>query len=172
MEILPLIGGIHFTQHVVVLVYMYCYFQVSVPDIVPIEFRPCDMVLDNPDQIKEFHHPISGKRRYVVGDRFHTKTDPHKSPLCAYHDIELCEQATSLKTSYQESENHRKNFLRLRSSTMQSFSVHFFYNYLMDYYNNEQIVQRQIRDLEKSLNKGQEIVRDIYCRFNIQSKQT
>ena len=47
------------------------------------------------------------------------------------HNIRLCEQEKSVKTSYQESENRHKTFFRLRSSTMQSFSVHFVYNYIM-----------------------------------------
>ena len=103
----------------------------NVPEIVPTEYRPANVALVNPESVPDLDHPISGRRRYIVGDRFHASTDPHKSPLCAYHDIKLCEQERSIKTSYQESENHRKNFLRLRSSTMQSFSVRFLYNYLM-----------------------------------------
>ncbi len=125
------------------------------------------MVLVPPDKLEELHHPISGKRRYIVGDRFHCKTNPHKSPLCAYHDISLCKQEKSVKTSYQESENHRKNFFRLRSSTMQSFPVHFLYNYLMDYYHNEQIVDRQFGIMKDSLKNGEKLERDVYHRLVI-----
>ena len=140
----------------------------NVPEIVPTEYRPANVALVNPESVPDLDHPISGRRRYIVGDRFHASTEPHKSPLCAYHDIKLCEQERSIKTSYQESENHRKNFLRLRSSTMQSFSVHFLYNYLMDYYHNEQIVEKQLENLEKFLGNGQKVVRDIYHRFTIE----
>ena len=82
----------------------------NVPDIVPTEFRPVNIALASPENVPSLDHPISGKRRYIVGDRFHASTEPHKSPLCAYHDIKLCEQEKSIKTSYQESENHRKKF--------------------------------------------------------------
>lgn len=137
------------------------------PSIVPPEFRPNDLVLVEPSELEEFDHPISGKRRYIVGDRFHSSTDPHKSPLCEYHDIRLCMQEKCVKTSYQESENHRKNFLRLRSSTMQSFSVHFLYNYLMDYYHNEQIVGRQMEEMQKRLKGDQKLARDVYHRLTV-----
>ena len=66
--------------------------------------------------------------RYVLGDRFHVANNPHKSPLCWYHDINLLQQSNTIKTSYQESENNRENVWRLRSSCMQNFSSHF-YNY-------------------------------------------
>jgi len=140
--------------------------QVSVPFIVPSEFRKDDVTVMKPELLKKWQHPITGTTRlFVVGDRFHTATEPHKSPLCDYHDIRLCEQANTIKTSYQESENHRKNFLRLRSSTMQNVPVHFMYNYLMDYYQNELIVEKQILQLKKNLEPGHEITRDIYKRF-------
>ena len=70
-----------------------------------------------------------------VGDRFHAENYPHKPPLSTHHNIRLCVHEKSVKTSYQESENRHKTFFRLRSSTMQSFSVHFvnyiMYNYIM-----------------------------------------
>ena len=59
------------------------------------------------NSLSEWEHPTSGsKRRYIVGDRFHTSSNPHKSELCAYHDINLLEQGTCIETSYQESLNH------------------------------------------------------------------
>jgi hypothetical protein len=53
-----------------------------VPAIVPVEFREDDLVVATPKEVEKRHHPISGKRRYIVGDRFHAKAEPHKSPLC------------------------------------------------------------------------------------------
>jgi hypothetical protein len=124
------------------------------------------VVLPKPEELKDWEHPITGNmRRFVVGDRFHTATEPHKSPLCEFHNLKYLEQAYTVKTSYQESENHRKNFLRLRSSTMQSFPVHFTYNYLMDFYHNEQIVCNQIKELKKRLQPNEVLSRDIYKRF-------
>ena len=52
---------------------------------------------------------------------------------------------------------------------MQSFPVHFVYNYLMDYYHNEQIVQTQIEVLQKSVKNGQKIERDVYQRLVIKN---
>ena len=103
----------------------------------------------------------------MLGDRFHNATNPHKSPLCEFHDINLCLQSCVLKTSYQESENHRKNTCRLRSSCVQGFGTHYFYNYLMDFYQNEDIVKKQRTLLEKNLGKDQFIIRDQFSRFKI-----
>ena len=142
------------------------------PSIVPSEFRKEDITFVRPSELERWQHPITAStRRYVVGDRFHTTTEPHKSPLCEYHDLRLCQQANTIKTSYQESENHRKNFLRLRSSTMQTFPVHFMYNYLMDYYHNELIVEKQMSEAKKILEEGQEITRDIYKRFSVNTRE-
>lgn len=80
-------------------------------------------------------------------------------------------QSNTIKTSYQESENNRKNVRRLRSSCMQSFSTHFFYNFLMDFYQNEAIVKEQKALAEKDLKLGQEVSRDGYMHFVIQDKQ-
>lgn len=128
--------------------------NISIPDIVPQEYSDGSMT-------------GSAKERsqvYVMGDRFHSTSKPHKSPLCAYHNIDLCMQANTVKTSYQESENNRKNKKRLRSSCMQSFHIHFFYNYLMDYYQNEKIVDQQKKLIEKN-KVGGEVMRDDHMRF-------
>ena len=113
-----------------------------------------------------WYHPVSGStRRYVLGDRFHSASNPHKSPLCNYHDINVCAQTNTIKTSYQESENHRKNNKRLRSSCVQSFGTHFLYNLLMDFYQNEMIISKQLETLRKGLPSGFQIVRDKYMSF-------
>ena len=120
----------------------------------------------NFDQTSPLQHPLTGSaRRYVVGDRFHTSTNPHKSKLCCFHDINLCIQRDTIKTSYQECQNNSKNIKRLRSSTMQSFPVHFIYNYLMDFYHNESIVQKQQKQLSSTLQEGQILQRDKFLRF-------
>lgn len=117
------------------------------------------------ENLAEWQHPISGKkRRYIAGDRFHTSTNPHKSPLCAYHDINLLEQSNCIKTSYQESMNHQKN-RRLQCSTVQSFFVHFLYNHLMDFYGNEAIVQKQRKVVASRLRDNEVIIRDEFHRF-------
>lgn len=111
-------------------------------------------------------HPVSkDSRRFVCGDRFHSSTNPHKSPLCRYHDINLCQQALTIKTSYQESLNNKKNKNRLRSSCMQSMHTHILYNFLMDFYENEKIVLNQQRNLEEET--GKTIARDEFMRFVI-----
>ena len=67
------------------------------PDIVSAEFKPVSVeVGGNGDP---WAHPMTGStRRYVLGDRFHSTTNPHKSSLCKFHDINLCLQANSLKS--------------------------------------------------------------------------
>jgi hypothetical protein len=116
-------------------------------------------------------HPLTGMtRRYVLGDRFHAANNPHKSPLCRYHDINLFQQSNTIKTSYQESENNRKNVRRLRSSCMQNFSTHYFYNYLMDFYQNEEIVKKQKATISKILKPNEELIRDTYMRFIVKER--
>jgi hypothetical protein len=48
---------------------------------------------------------------------------------------------------------------------MQSFPDHFIYNFLMDYYLNEQIVEWQISELQKTINGNQTVTRDAYHRL-------
>jgi hypothetical protein len=47
---------------------------------------------------------------------------------------------------------------------MQGFGVHFLYNFLMDFYDNEEIVIKQEEMLSKTV-EGKEIKRDKYSRF-------
>ena len=127
------------------------------------------MILKSPDEIERCIHPITGNsRRYVLGDRFHTSNNPHKSPLCEYRDINLCRQANVFGTSFQEAKNHQKNKKRLRSACLQGFGVHFLYNFLMDFYDNEEIVIKQKRLFSQG---GKEIRRDVYKRFYLYNAQ-
>lgn len=56
---------------------------------------------------------------------------------------------------------------RLRSSTLQGFGLHFCFNFLMDYYQNEAIVMQQECRLSKQIKEGQQLVRDKYHRFTV-----
>ena len=88
-------------------------------------------------------------------DRMHfQKGSSHKTDLCQYQYLDLCQQWNTIKSSYQESENKRKNKKRLQSSTMQKFSTHFIYNMLMDFYQNEEIVHKQKKSLLGILKGG------------------
>ena len=146
----------------------HIFFQeVDCPFIVPAEYRS-SYFPEVSDDLGEMEHPVSRcSQRFILGDRFHNSTKPHKSPLCLFHNIDLCKQSTTIKTSYQESENFRKNMKRLRSSTLQGFGLHFCFNFLMDYYQNEAIVMQQECRLSKQLKEGQQLVRDKYHRFTV-----
>jgi len=135
----------------------------NVPAIVPVEFQAGDGKVFESDG---FNHPLTGSsRRYVCGDRFHSTNNPHKSPLCEYHNINLCKQASTIKTSYQESMNHKKNQKRNRSSCTQSILTHIYYNYLMNYYDNEEVVKKQKENLES---QKRTIVKDQFLRMVLQ----
>lgn len=113
-------------------------------------------------------HPLlDTDRHFVLGDRFHSNTDPHKSELCRYHNLDLCLQANTIKTSTVESQNNRKNQRRLRSSTVQNFETHVTFNYLMDFYQNEEVVEKQLKVLKGYLSEAQQVVRDRNLRFTI-----
>ena len=141
---------------------------ISVPDIVPVEYQS-ENITRTQKGTEELRHPVTGTaRHYVLGDCFHSITKPRKSLLCRYHDIDLCIQATALKSSYHESEKIVKKKLRLRSSTMQSFHVHFMYSVFMDFYRNKAIVAQQRENLLKRLKiSDTELKRDQYLRFKV-----
>lgn len=125
------------------------------PEIVPAEFKPVSVDVQVEETEYKWVHPITGSsQRYILGDRFHSTSNPHKSPLCNFHDINLCLQANALKTSYQEAENNRKNKKRLQSACVQGFGTHFLFNFLMDFYQNEMIVHKQLLNLKKRLPEG------------------
>lgn len=149
-------------------VVLFIFKNIDIAMMTVAEFRDSDnKPIDSPDTLA---HPLTGStRRYMLGDRFHTGSNPHKSPLCHYHNINLLNQSNTIKTSYQESENSRKNSRRLRSSCMQNFSTHFLYNFLMDFYQNEMIVKKQRNNIEKSLDKSLNISRNLFMQFNINS---
>lgn len=133
----------------------------------PSEYRPVTIsaskgIEEYPPQ--EYVHPVSGtSRRFVVGDRFHSTKNPHKSELCSFHNINLCEQAATIRTSVQEARNKAKKDKRIQSACTQSFQMHFFYNYLMEFYQNEKIVEEQKRRIS---NDGKEsITRDKFLRI-------
>ncbi|XP_066919083.1 HMG domain-containing protein 3-like isoform X1 [Clytia hemisphaerica] len=137
--------------------------EVNVPALVPSEFKTEG---EKYDGCKEFEHPVTRtKQRYVCGDRFHARSKPHKSPLCSFHDIELCQQGCGITTSHQESMNNKKNNLRNRSSCSQNIATHIFYNYLMNFYENELVVMQQQQDLKRK--SGKSIQRDELMRFVI-----
>ncbi len=99
----------------------YLYDQ-NVPAIVPPEYS------DSSDKTSlQFLQPPSAsseqvsKAHFILGNRFHSSTEPHKSALCYYNEIDLCVQSLTIKTSIQESQNNRKDMRCLRSSCMQSF---------------------------------------------------
>ena len=61
---------------------------------------------------------------------------------------------------------------RLRSACSQSFHIHFFFNYLMDYYQNESIVEKQKEKLKKLMKENQTLERDVYKHFIIKDNIT
>lgn len=96
----------------------------------------------------------------MLGDRFHSTNDPCKSELCKYHNLDLCLQATTIMSSTVESQSNRKNQRKLRSSTVQNSETHLTFNNLMDFYQNEQVVEKQLKVLKGYLSEAQHVLRD------------
>lgn len=92
-------------------------------------------------------------KRFVLGDRFHSSSNPYISRICLYHDLNNSTQVNSLKTSYQESDNNKKNKKRLQSACVKNFHMHYFYNFLMDFYQNEATVEDQQKAVEGDTGK-------------------
>lgn len=146
--------------------------NLNIPDIVISDYSIDDKVRKMPEDLSEVEHPQTrSKRHFILGDRFHTSTNPHKSKLCAYHNIDLCQRGLAIATSMQESENHRKNAQRLRSTCQQTFEVHYMFNYLMDFYLNEAVMKKQIENLIKTIKSSETIKRNIYGKFIIVNKE-
>ncbi len=104
-----------------------------------------------PCKVDSLVHPVlKSAQRYIMGDRFHNMKSAHKSPLCRFHNVHLREQAASVKTSYQESRNKAKKDRRIQCACVQDFLVHYLYKELMDFYQNERIVEDQKRFLLKN----------------------
>ena len=101
------------------------------PEIVPLEFRDKSIQLPRPDELIRYQHPITmTTRHFILSDPFHIMSNPQKSPLCVFHDIDKCRQGITIKTSYQETENSRKNYCHW-SAYEQSFVTHFFFTIKM-----------------------------------------
>ena len=94
----------------------------------------------------------------------------HTSLLCACFII-LTFASRHLLCCHEhwESENARKNQRWLRSTCDQNFGLHFLFNFLMDFYQNEAIVKAQKNSLQFHLKCGQKISRDRFHRFAIVS---
>ena len=140
------------------------------PCIVPLEYSDGSNIRKQSSVVARSHPLIDTTKHFVLGDWFHASTNPHQSHLCKFHDLDLCLQANTIKTSIQESQNNRKNQRRLRSSTVQNFETHVTFNYLMDFYQNEEVVDRQQKILKQRLSEGQHLTRDNCLRFKIVSK--
>lgn len=140
------------------------------PCIVPLEYSDGSNIRKHSSVVARSHPLIDTTKHFVLGDWFHASTNPHQSHLCKFHDLDLCLQANTIKTSIQESQNNRKNQRRLRSSTVQNFETHVTFNYLMDFYQNEEVVDRQQKILKQRLSEGQHLTRDNCLRFKIVSE--
>jgi hypothetical protein len=101
--------------------YYYLFQCIDVPEIVPPEFKDSTSTLPH-IALSSYQHPVSHmSQRYALGDRFHSASNPHKSHLCRFHDINLCNQAITLKTSIQESQNQRKKYQKAKKFLFTEF---------------------------------------------------
>ena len=113
-------------------------------------------------------HPLTNAvDRYIVGDRFHDgpKTSGHKKSTCRYHNIDLCPELISFQSITSEVLNSKIKSTRLQSSNQQNLHHYFFYNRLMDHWNNLQIVHKQWLQMHKRTKPGETVARDVFHRF-------
>lgn len=140
--------------------------RVECPMIVPAEYRAVSS-LKVPEELEQSQHPTSGNsRRFVLGDRFHSATNPPQITSACFRTSTCVPKEMLSKLATKNLKIFRKNMRGLRSSTLQGFGIHFCSNYLMDFYQNEAIVkQQQITKISKHLKEGQQVVRDRYHRL-------
>ena len=114
-------------------------------------------------------HPLTLTRdRYIVGDRFHDGVknhSGHKKATCKFHNMRLCPELTQYQSVVSEVINAKIKSVRLQSSSQQNVHHYYFYNRLMDYWHNLDIVQKQILQLKKHEQESEVIVRDSLQRF-------
>ena len=113
-------------------------------------------------------HPLTNEvNRYIVGDRFHDghKTSGHKKATCKYHCIDLCPELVGFQSITSEVLNSKIKTTRLQSSNQQNLHHYFFYNRLMDHWNNLQIVHKQWLQMQRRAEPGETVGRDVYHRF-------
>ena len=117
---------------------------------------------------KTMIHPLSQTTdRYIVGDRFHDglTTSGHKQETCKYHNMKYCPELLNYQSVTSEVINSKTKSVRLQSSSQQNPAHYFFYNRLMDYWHNKEIVARQLRNLHSKIKDGEVIVRDCLYRM-------
>ena len=128
-----------------------------------------DMLRDH-DYTTSLVHPLtSTSDRYVVGDRFHDgpQSAAHKKKVCKYHNMRLCPELKNYQSVTSEVINSKVKSVRLKSSSQQNAFHYFFYNRLMDYWHNIDIIEQQLKSISKLLKEGELITRDKLHRFII-----
>ena len=82
---------------------------INVPELVTSEDRAADKEMVDPGDT--IAHPLTGMtQRYVLGDRFHAANNPHKSPLCRYHNINLLQQSIPSRQATRSRKTTRKMY--------------------------------------------------------------
>ena len=118
---------------------------------------------------KNIFHPLTATReRFVVGDRFHDGVKNHsgyKKPTCKFHNMRLCPELTQYQSVTSEVINSKIKTVRLQSSSQQNIYHYYFYNRLMDYWHNMDIVNKQLQLLKKNAKQDEIIKRDTLHRF-------
>jgi len=113
-------------------------------------------------------HPLTETvDRYVVGDRFHDgyNKSGHKKATCKFHNMRLCPELTPFQSVTSEVINSKIKSTRLKSSCQQNMYHYFFYNRLMDYWHNVDIVTTQYKEMQAKAKLGEKVVRDSLHRF-------
>ena len=111
-------------------------------------------------------------RRYIVGDRFHDGPyhSGHKKKTCAFHNMRFCPELTKFQSVTSGVINSKIKSVRLKSSSQQNATHYYFYNRLVDYWHNLDIVHKQYEELKKKIHPGEEISRDsLYSFISTQS---
>ena len=162
-------------HHLLLNITLYNHMQItSVPELRGVETlkSPTEAIVATRDHdyTPSITHPLTRTRhRYVVGDRFHDGpgSASHKKKTCKYHNMRLCPELRDYQSVTSEVINAKIKSIRLKSSSQQNALHYFFYNRLMDYFHNMDIVQQQYADVMKSLRPGELITRDMLMRFVI-----
>ncbi len=129
---------------------------------------PATRVAEEHNYAVSLRHPITSTTdRFIVGDRFHDgpKVTEHKRITCQFHNMKWCPELIQYQSVTSEVINSKIKSVRLQSSSQQNIYHYFFYNRLMDHWHNEDIVQRQRKQMEVCLMPGEVITRDFYHRL-------
>ena len=134
--------------------YNYIVQVTHIPELKKVHSQPVPsshQIIEEHNYSQSMVHPLTQTvDRYIVGDRFHDgpKTSGHKRDTCRFHNMKWCPELLNFQSVTSEVINSRIKTTRLKCSSQQNLTHYFFYNRLMDHWDNVSIVSKQFQQMQ------------------------